>query len=202
MIKINLLGEEIDRSGLYLLQFIGLLGAIALTLGGCFLFQSGKNTQLAELQDHKAQLEVKLARLKKETKEAEELEEKKQFLKDKLTTIATLKANKYGPVRMMDDINGAIPERAWLKEMNEKNRNLELKGIALDNQTVSTFMIDLEKSPFFKDVDLGESVEFVQDNVKLRNFVIKAKVVSSLELGKTEKEESEKEESEGEEEGS
>ena len=174
MIKINLLGEEIDRSGLYLLQFIGFLGALALAIGACYAFQSGRNSHLAELESRKSQLEIKLARLKKETKEAEELEEKKQFLKDKLTTIATLKANKYGPVRMMDDINGAIPERAWLKEVTEKNKELELKGVALDNQTVSSFMVDLENSPFFKNVDLGESVEIVKDDVKLRNFVIKA----------------------------
>ena len=138
MIKINLLGEEVDRSGLYLLQLIGFLGMIALTLGGCYLMKSGKSNHLAELKDEKSQLEIKLARLKKQTKEAEDLEEKKQFLKDKLTTIATLKANKYGPVRMMDDINGAIPERAWLKEITEKNRDLILTGVALDNQTVAT----------------------------------------------------------------
>jgi len=194
MIKINLLGEEVDRSGLYLLQFIGFLGLIALTLGGCYLLQSGKSNKLAGLEDQKSQLEIKLARLKKQTKEAEKLEEKKQFLKDKLTTIATLKANKYGPVRMMDDINGAIPERAWLKEISEKNRDLVLTGVALDNQTVSSFMVELEKSRFFKDVDLGESVEFVRDNEKLRNFVIKARVVSSLELSKeNEEQETEKE---------
>ena len=192
MIKINLLGEEIDRSGLYLLQFIGFLGALALAIGACYAFQSGRNSHLAELESRKSQLEIKLARLKKETKEAEELEEKKQFLKDKLTTIATLKANKYGPVRMMDDINGAIPERAWLKEVTEKNKELELKGVALDNQTVSSFMVDLENSPFFKNVDLGESVEIVKDDVKLRNFVIKANVVNSLDHDKN-KEEDKKE---------
>jgi type IV pilus assembly protein PilN len=195
MIKINLLGEEIDRSGLYLLQFIGFLGALALAIGACYAFQSGRSSHLAELESRKSQLEIKLARLKKETKEAEELEEKKQFLKDKLTTIATLKANKYGPVRMMDDINGAIPERAWLKEITEKNKELELKGVALDNQTVSSFMVDLENSPFFKNVDLGESVEIVKDDVKLRNFVIKASVVSSLDHDKNKEKEEDKKES-------
>ena len=189
MIRLNLLGEEIDRSGLYILQLIGALGVIALALAGCFLFQSDKANELAELEDRKSQLEARLRKLRSETKEAETLEIKKQLLADKLTTIATLKANKYGPVRMMDDINVAIPERAWLLELAEKDNAVDIKGVALDNQTVSIFMDQLEKSVYLKDVDLGESTEYVKDEVNLRNFSISATLVNSLEVNNLKNEE-------------
>lgn len=184
MIQINLLKTEVDNSGTYALQVGIFFGSLLLMLGGCFALYGAQSSKLSSHTSEKRDLDIKLSKLKKTTEEVEGLEDKKKLLKQKLLTIAKLKANKYGPVRVLDDLNMAIPERAWLQEIGESSGTIEIEGIALDDQTVSRFMVDLEKSSYFKDVDLQQSVEHEKDNVLLRSFSLRAKVVGSLEAEK------------------
>lgn len=195
MIRLNLLDEKVDRSGIHLLHGLVLGLGLLLTAGACFLNYQGLGSQYDSLQNERGLLETKLSKLKKVTKEVEGLEKKKKLLADKLLTIANLKANKSGPVQLLDDLNLAVPERAWLDEVRESSGSIELSGVALDNQTVSDFMDNLEASKFFRDVDLGFSTQVVKDNVKLQSFSLKAKRVSQLEIQKQSKAEAKKKES-------
>ena len=186
MIRINLLGEKLDKSGLYFLQVLGYFAAVLTVLAGCFVVLGGLNDEVETLEQEKQLLESKLAKLKRKTKEVQGLEEKKQLLKEKLMTISSLKAKKTGPVQLLDDLNNAIPERAWLLEVEDSGGTLELIGVALDNQTVSDFMESLDSSKFFKEIDLKYSSQIIQDNVKLQNFSISTKLVSLLDLQREE----------------
>lgn len=184
MIRINLLGETVDKSGVYFLQLLGFVCSIIFTLGACYLVQDSVSTDLALKKKEAKLYEQKLVKLKRITKKVSGLEEKKKVLREKLTVIATLKANKHGPVRVLDELNNAIPERAWLRDIKEKAGVLEINGIALDNQTVSELMANLENSEYFKDVDLVFSMQEIKDEVKLKKFSVTANLVSGLELEK------------------
>jgi len=200
MIRINLLDEKIDKSGIYFLQVLAFGSILFLSLAGCFLVHDGLASKKGLLEKEKTLLESKLTRLKKVTKEVEGLESKKKLLKDKLMTIASLKAEKSGPVRVLDDLNLAVPDRSWLRATKESKGQIQVSGVALDNQTVSDFMDNLDASKFFSDIDLLFSNQVVEDGVKLQSFSITAKKLSALELQRMEKEkekEKEKEEAEG-----
>lgn len=182
MIRINLLGEKVDRTGTYMLQLVAYIGCVVLTLAGCFAFYGATSSELDSLTEEKGMLERRLAKLEKETKEVDDLEKKRGVLKEKLNTIALLKARKQGPVKVLDNINSAIPERAWLKALKEKGGVLEIDGIALDNQTVAQFMKNLEQQKTFGTVDLVESSEFVKDEVKLKQFILSVVLTSPVSL--------------------
>lgn len=128
--------------------------------------------------------EARLAKLETQTKQVDDLEKKRNLLKEKLTTIATLKIKKHGPVHVLDDLNNAIPEKAWITELRDKNGQLEISGVALDNQTIAQFMANLGNfGSFDRDkVDLVQSFEFQQDNVKLKQFTLAVALKDQLKL--------------------
>ncbi|MCB0323734.1 MAG: PilN domain-containing protein [Bdellovibrionales bacterium] len=184
MIRINLLGEKQDKTGIYAIQILSFAAAVLLCLGGCFIAHSTLTSELASLEGEKAVQQSRLAKLRKQTKKVEELEKMRKLREEKLTTIATLKSRKQGPVRVLADLTESVPERAWLLTVTQKGEMVEFGGIALDNQTVSKFMAALEASDYFHSVDLVRSAQYIRDDVKLQQFALSAKLTSLLNLGK------------------
>ena len=182
MIKINLLGDRQDSSNVYGLNLFVLGLGLVLTFGVCISVHQSTQGRLVEAKSEQRELERTLRDLKKITAKVEGLELKRRTLKEKLLTIARLKSKKKGPIHILDDLNKAIPDRAWLRGIQEKEGAIEIDGTALDNQTVALFMHSLEKSPYFKNVDLNHSTEVIrnEDNVRLKEFSIAAKLSDPL----------------------
>jgi len=78
----------------------------------------------------------------------------KDALLKKLDIIKNLQKNKSGPVHIMDQLSVNLPGRLWLISLKQSGMELKIEGIAFDNQSISKYMINLEKSPYFKSVDL------------------------------------------------
>ena len=131
MIRINLLGEKVDSSSTHFLQLSAAVCCLIAVLGTCFFVQGSLKSELAEAKREKKLVDNQLAALKKKTEKVEQLEAKKRLLKEKLVTIANLKAKKHGPVHVLDDMNQAIPDRSWLTALKETGGSLEVTGIAL-----------------------------------------------------------------------
>ena len=176
MIKINLLGEEVKDGGNNIWWLVG-FGATAIVLVvGFALAYLSLGSAIEEQKSQTQLLEAKLENLKKTTKEVRELEVKRKELRDKLAVIATLKLNKTGPVRVMDDLNQALPERAWLKGVTEKEKVMTIQGLALDNPTISAFMKAMEGSPYFRDINLVASKQADWQGSKIKQFDLQTKV--------------------------
>ncbi len=181
MIRINLLGEKKDNRAAYALQILGFVALVVLTLGASYVHHDATYTDLEFKKQTKVQLEGQLARLRKKTKKVDELEKKRKLLAEKLTTIAKLKARKQAPVRVLNDITAAIPDRAWLSVLDQRADDvIQFVGIALDNQTVSRMMVTLEESPQLRDVDLDYTKKFTRDGVNLQEFSLSAKLSDPL----------------------
>ncbi len=182
MIRINLLGEKKDNTAIYVLQLLAFGVAVIFVLGVAFVFKSGISSELEYAKKEQQLLTVRLTKLKQKTKKVDELEKKKKFLSEKLTTIAQLKAKRQGPVQLLDNITGSIPDRAWLTEVAQNGQDIEFTGLAVDPQTVSRFMRKLENSVFFASVDLSYSRQHIRDEVKLQQFSVIGKLIEPLEL--------------------
>ncbi len=176
MIKINLLGEEVVESNSGILIVAGYVASLVVLLGVFFLMQSSVSRSIADLTAEKQSLESQLAKLKEVTKEVRLLEQKREELKNKLTVIATLKRNKSGPVRVMNDLNEFLPDRAWIGEIREKDNQMRIQGVALDNQTVSTFAKGLHSSDYFPSVELVETRNLNYKGVTVKEFILQARV--------------------------
>ena len=176
MIKINLLGDDTvqDNSGTFIVA--GYCASLVLAVGVFFWMQSAIDAKVTSSKNESLKLEAQLSHLQETTKEVKDLDKKRAELNDKLVVIATLKRNKVGPVRVLDDLNSALPERAWITEAKETAGMLHISGIALDNQTIATFMKDLGTSEYFSNVELGETKMVDKKGVKVRDFSLDAKI--------------------------
>lgn len=176
MIKINLLGDSTikDHSGTY--QVFGYGVAMTLSIGVCILLMTAVIGKIDDLNSRAQDLEVELTAIQKRTAEVRELEAKRKLLREKLAVIATLKRNQTGPVRVMDDLNTALPDKAWIREVKEKDNVLRIVGMALDNQTIAAYMKGLETSDYFERVELIEARQSLWKGSKLKLFTLSTKV--------------------------
>jgi len=176
MIKINLIGDKSSSDYSAHFQIAIFVLAIASTILFCWTYSGHLDYSLAYSKQADSILRNQLTELKKETKTVRDLEKKREALKAKLRVIEDLKARKIGPVRILDDLNSAIPEKSWLIEVKDKNGILRIDGIALDNQTIADFVKQLQKSPYFPRVDLLEARQEEVRGVKMKRFAISAKI--------------------------
>jgi type IV pilus assembly protein PilN len=175
MIKINLLGEEqrTDSSVVAWIVGMGVSWLLFFASAG-FLYTdvyAGLDMRRLEFD----LLSKDLAVLKEKTKEVQELEEKRGELEQKLAVIEELLLNKLGPVKVLDQLNISVPERAWLTEVSERSSMIEISGYAIDGQTVASFMDQLERSDYFGDITVDTRAE-ARDGVKLQLFTLRARL--------------------------
>ena len=188
MIKINLLPfraarqkENIRRQisvyGLSVIFLLLVIGYMSLNL----------NTKLNDLQSDKAQKTRELATYAETTKKIKLLETKKKQVRAKLDIIRGLEKKKIGPVRLLDELSMAVPRnKLWLTSLGEKKGILQLKGTAMDNDTVALFMTNLEKAENINSVDLiSAQLKTLADyEPSVTNFVLSCKTYAFMEKPK------------------
>ena len=176
MIKINLLGTEaaVDHSGQ--LFYAGYAVSLVLFLVACFFLQTSIRGEIDTLTAERQSLDRELTSLKEVTKEVRDLDKKREDLRNKLSEIALLNKNKTGPVRVMDSLNGALPERAWLMELSENNGVMKVDGLALDNVTVASFAKQLNTLSYFPKVENLKSESYNWKGASIQKFTFNAAV--------------------------
>ncbi|MBN2418503.1 MAG: PilN domain-containing protein [Deltaproteobacteria bacterium] len=159
MIRINLLPfraarkrENIKRQ---ISIYVTAVCCALIIMGGLF-FKYSKD--LSDLKDEESRLTTELAGYQKELNEIKDLEKKIEQINSKLNVIKDLEKGKTGPVLLLSDISDAVPkDKLWLTSLSEKDGNLSLKGTAMDNETISLFMKNLEKTEQILDVPVLKS---------------------------------------------
>lgn len=113
------------------------------------------NSTLSKAKQEEARIQAELKTYEETIKKIGELEKKIKEIRAKLDVIKELENNKTGPVYLLDEIATAVPkEKLWLTSLKESGGSLELRGTAMDNETVALFMTNLAKSAHISNVDL------------------------------------------------
>ena len=105
-------------------------------------------------------------------------QQQQKELEAKLKVITHLEARSGGPVKVMSDLSGAMPDKLWLTEFNEAAGMVKMSGFSVDEQTIADFLRRLGSSSYFTGVDLDETTQVTQENVKQKKFTLKAPVNS------------------------
>lgn len=182
MIKINLLGEQIDRSAAYAVHAIIAVSTVFLLIVGSTAYYSYISELETDLENRIALKESQLVKLKDRTKKVENMERNQKLLIEKLEIIAKLKTRKQGPVRLLHDLSLAIPEKAWVTMLSQKDDIFEVTGVALDGQTVSDFMGRMRESKFIAETDAVKTEMVNRDGAKLQKFTFPARLSELLSL--------------------
>ena len=148
MIRINLLPFRAARKRENVKRQITIYVAAvccALLVMGVLFFKYSKD--LSDLKDQESRLTAGLKSYDKELKEIKDLENKIKEINKKLDIIKDLEKGKTGPVLLLSDISDAVPKnKLWLTSLSEKDGKLDLSGTAMDYETVSLFMKNLERT--------------------------------------------------------
>jgi type IV pilus assembly protein PilN len=155
MIKINLLPYREEKKKQFIKSQLSIAGlffvpSILLIILLVFLIStkiSNTNTQIVKVKAEIKKQKVSLDEIKAFKKE-------KQTLKNKMQVIEKLEKGKYGPVHIIDHLAINLPGRIWLTKIDQKSMSMTIDGKALDNISISEYMVNLAKSDYFKSVDL------------------------------------------------
>lgn len=182
MIRINLQGEKKDMTLIYAAHIAAIASSSFLLLVVFFFLQISASSKEEEGQMRTQTLHAQDTKLSAITKEVESLDEKRKWIAEKLTTIARLKAFKQEPVKVLDALTNSTPDKAWIKTIVKRGESIEFTGVALDNQTISLLMKQLDDQPFFDKIDLVFSKQYFKDGVGLKEFSLRGGLSDPLKV--------------------
>lgn len=175
MIKINLLPfraarkkENIRRQvSIFVLSLVFLLIIL-------FYYNWTLGSQIGGLNADIKQTKSELEKYDKINKEIAAIKNKLSILKKKMAVMDTLEANRFEPTRLLDTMTQAVvPKRMWFTNLGTNGATVKISGIALDNKTVADFMVRLEKTGLFSDVDLNTlKQQKVGSSINFKSFHI------------------------------
>ncbi len=184
MIKINLLPLE-DRKTSRKIKLPSISGSVAVIpivvaiiyFGALFAMATLQGRTLKELEQkieeakkESAALAPQLAKIRKLTKEREEVNRR-------LGVIASLDKDRYFRVQVLSDISEKLPPNCWLTSVIEQGGTMvSIEGVTFSNYLIADFMNNLEKSGRFGEVIL----KVAEEGTILDHRVIKFTLESSI----------------------
>ncbi len=176
MIRINLLGSakakaksktsaavnmpsfEIGNLGGPMVQIAAVL-VIAGALNFGYWYQLDREAKAIEVQTRLAdQKNRELADIK-----VRYLERQRQAdsYKRRVDVIDQLRANQTGPVNLLAMIGDTVnsTEAVWLNSMQDQGANVAIDGMALSSDAVANLISNLQKTGYFKNVEIKESYQ-------------------------------------------
>ena len=170
---VNLLAVEQKRTkrriGLQPAQKVAIAAALILivtALGMGWRYWSIRQ-QLSRLDGEIAAAEAETRRLRTLLSDVQQFEVRRSQLQQRVALIEELRKGQGSPVRMLDAISRAVPDRLWLTQLTEKSdaktkvTDVTLVGLSTSLTSLSDFVGNLEASGFF-----AKPVEIVQSAVE------------------------------------
>jgi len=105
------------------------------------------------------------------------LKNDKKELERKMSVIDKLNKNRTIPVHVLDELCNNIPDKLWLNAISQSGRQINLKGVGLDNETIVNFIKGLKKSEYFGRVELTETKQIKKAGFKLKKFEINCRIL-------------------------
>ena len=177
MIRINLLPtEEVERAADQRQQFATVGLVVALSVFFVIVVHTWQAARVAATQRRVTQVSQELQAIMGPYDEVQKIQAQQKELQEKLDVIKQLEARSGGPVHVLDDLSGATPDKLWLTEFAETGGTARLSGFSVDEQTIADFLRRLGGSSYFTGVDLEETTQVTQENVKQKKFTMRAQV--------------------------
>jgi type IV pilus assembly protein PilN len=173
MIRINLLPHREIRRKQQQKEFFIMLGAV-IGLGATIWFaaHSFLSGQLEEQNGRNNYLETEIAALDKQIEEIKKVQEQTTALLQRKKIVESLQANRAETVYLLDQLVRQLPDGVYLKSVQQKANKVSINGFAQSNARVSTFMRNLESSPYLEKPSLVEIHAITDKTARLSEFTL------------------------------
>ena len=171
MIRINLLPHRELKRKRQQQQFLVMLGLVV-ALGAAIWFGGHyyMSDQLEQQNGRNSYLESEVATLDKQIEEIKKLKELTVALLQRKKIVESLQANRAETVHLLDQLVRQLPDGVYLKGIQQKGNQVGITGYAQSNARVSTFMRNLEASPYLEKPSLIEIKAVTERNTRLSEF--------------------------------
>ncbi|HYL95298.1 MAG TPA: PilN domain-containing protein [Terriglobales bacterium] len=172
MIRINLLGVPKSKSkrgpslaavvpgaGVSVVMKVLLVFALAAAMN--FGYWYHLNAEKARLATQLVQAERKNRELSEVKAKYLEREKQMQQYKRRVDVIDELRSQQFGPVKLMATLGGTVDntEAVWLSVVRDQGGSIDIEGRALSENAVANLITNLQKTGYFKTVEMKESYQ-------------------------------------------
>ena len=131
------------------------LAALVVTVAGMsywgFFYVQG---MIDHQKDRNRYLEKEIAKVDEQIREIRDLEKTRQKLVSRMKVIEDLQVSRPQVVHLFDELVTVVPDGTFLTQLTQRGGNLVLNGLAQSNARVSTYMRNIEASPWLNDPKL------------------------------------------------
>jgi type IV pilus assembly protein PilN len=158
MIRINLLPVRVSKKKAAGKQQLLVFAAVVVAAWlGNFAWASSRASDLKAREAKVRATREEISQLDRIIGEVKNIKDQQAALREKLDILAQLKANRSGPVKVLDALASVTPKRLWLTKLEEKGGVLSFTGSAATIDDVSDFMTALKANPHFSRVELTKT---------------------------------------------
>ena len=173
MIQINLLPIRAERRKEFIrkqLSIAALTLLFTVAVMGLFFYriQAQYNKTDSTLQRTNKQIK----QLEPIIKKIDQYKKQKEEISKKIAVIIDLDRYRLAPVIILSDLNRLRPEKLWFTNLKESSQRLTINGVAVDNETIVSFLNNLKQSPPLKNADLTLLRSQKIQELELKEFTI------------------------------
>jgi type IV pilus assembly protein PilN len=181
MIRINLLPFRTERKKENVRRQVSLfLLSLVLVLVVLVYYNFSLSSKIGKLNNKISATKTDLQRYNEINKEIARIKNNLETLRKKMAVIEKLESDRHAPVRLMDTLTQVlVAKRMWFTKLEVKETTVNIKGIALDNKTVADFMVRLQNSGLFSNVNLNTLKREAVQKTNLKSFEITCTKVST-----------------------
>ncbi len=185
MVRINLLPVRVSKKKAAGKQQLILFAVVIVAaLAGNAVWAMSRASDLEARQAKIKKTRDEIAQLDRIIGEVKNIKDQQAALREKLDILAQLKANRSGPVRVLDALATVTPKRLWLTKLEEKGGAMTFTGSAATIDDVSEFMTALKNDPHFSTVELKKTSAATtpQKGLEYVDFTVTAAVLYAPKL--------------------
>ena len=174
MIRINLLPFRTERKKENVRRQASLfLLSLFLVLLVLFYYNFSLNSKIKKLNNNIATTNSELTKYNEINKEIARIKKNLEILRKKMAVIAQLESDRHAPVVLMDTMTQVVvAKRMWFTNMAVQDKTVRIEGIALDEKTVADFMVRLQNSGLFSNVELKSVKRKKVEKSNLKSFQV------------------------------
>jgi type IV pilus assembly protein PilN len=181
MIRINLLPKEeriaaprLSLPNINSMVPVAVLGGVILVIGITAVLERAKvsslNRDVVELREEVRSIQPQVDRVRRLTAQREDLERR-------LDIIRELDQGRFLSVRVLDNNSREVPRYCWLTNVQQMGLGgVTITGITFSNLIVADFMMRLERSEMFANIDLTQTNKGQIENRDVMEFSITAQL--------------------------
>jgi type IV pilus assembly protein PilN len=174
MTKINLLdwrGAQREKRKQQFTVLMGLVFMVSAAIVGVAYF--AVDAAISHQQDRNDILQKEIAALDKQITEIQELQKVKSNLLARMRVIEQLQQSRSASVHFFDELINTLPDGVYLTSIKQNGGDISLLGNAESNGRISTYMKNLDASPWFRDPKLVVIHTGEKNHVRSSDFELK-----------------------------